>query len=225
MGCPGSLNDLNVMGVSTLASTYMSSAAATTKYTIGDTEFEGTYFLADGIYPEYAYLMKTIPQPGNEKEKLFAKKQEAVRKDVERAFGRLLIKWHILNVAARTWFVENVQKIWRACFILHNMTIRDNDNTGYDSDTERERAEELKMERERIKRDHPMLLPSVGVRDNPEEHLDILDELNVGTTPVGVDMSAWEEVLARLGHMESMSTNHLLKLKTLEALWEMHGAE
>ena len=111
VGCPGYLNDLNVLGVSTLASTYMSSATATTKYTVGDTEFEGCFFLADGIYPNYAYLMKTISKPGTPKEKLFAKKQEAVRKDVERAFGKLLIKWHILNVAARTWFLENLKKI------------------------------------------------------------------------------------------------------------------
>ena len=169
--------------------------------------------------------MKTISQPGNVKEKLFAKKQEAVRKDVERAFGRLLIKWHILNVAARTWFLENVQKIWRACFIMHNMTIRDNDDTGYDSDTERERNEEQKMEQERMKRDNPTILTNVPVRDNPEEHLDILDGENVGETPVGVEPSAWELVLKRLGHMESMSTNHLLKAKTLEALWEMQGVE
>ena len=98
---------------------------------IGDTEFEGCFFLADGIYPNYAYLMKTISNPGNPKEQLFSKKQEAFRKDVERAFGRLLIKWHILNVAARSWFLENVKKIWRTCFILHNMKIRDNDDTGY----------------------------------------------------------------------------------------------
>ena len=134
VGCPGSLNDLNVLGVSTLCSTYMKSAASKTKYTIGGTEFEGAFFLADGIYPNYAYLMKTIPHPGNPKEKLFAEQQEAVRKDVERAFGRLLIKWHILNVAARSWFLENVKKIWKTYFILHNMTIRDNDNTGYNSD-------------------------------------------------------------------------------------------
>ena len=137
VGCPGSLNDLNVLGVSTLGSTYMKSAAATTKYTVGDTEFEGAFFLADGIYPNYAYLMKTISQPSTPKEKLFAKRQEAVRKDVERAFGRLLSKWHILNVAARSWFLENVKKIWRTCIILHNMTIRDNDSSGYDSDMER----------------------------------------------------------------------------------------
>ena len=83
VGCLGSLNDLNELGVATLTSTYMKSAAATTKYTVGGTEFEGTNFLADGIYPEYAYLMKTISHPGTVKEKLSAKKQEAVRKDVE----------------------------------------------------------------------------------------------------------------------------------------------
>ena len=125
-------------------------------------------------------MMKTISQPGTVKEKLFAKKQEAVRKDVERAFGRLLIKWHILNMAARTWFVENVQKIWRACFILHNMTIRDNDDTGYDSNIGRERNEEQKLEQERIQRDNTT--SHLPVRDNPEEHLDALDEENVGVT-------------------------------------------
>ena len=60
MGCPWSLNDVDDMGFSTLASTYMESAAATTKYAVGDTELEGAYFLGDGIYLSYAYLMKTI---------------------------------------------------------------------------------------------------------------------------------------------------------------------
>ena len=65
------------------------------------------------------------------------------------------------------------------------MTIRDNDDTGYDSDTESERNEEQKMEQERMKRDNPRIPTSVPVRDNPEVHLDILDEENVGETPVG----------------------------------------
>ena len=222
VGCPGSLNDLNVMGTSTLASSYMNSAAASTKFTVGDTEFEGAFFLADGIYPNYAYLMKTVSKPGTPAEKLFAKYQEAVRKDVERAFGRLLIKWHILNVAARTWFLENVKKIWRACFILHNMTIRDNDDTGYNSDVEIERAEEHRREQERLAREKaPLPTP---VRQNPERHLDREDELNVGGTRVGVDEDDWERVLKRLSHMQSRSTNLLLKQKTVEALWESHGA-
>ena len=93
----------------------MESSATSVKYTIGDTEFEGVFFLADGIYPNYAYLMKTISEPATGKEKLFAKCQDGCRKDVERAFGRLLSKWHILDCAARSWFLPNVERVWMAC--------------------------------------------------------------------------------------------------------------
>ena len=228
-GCPGSLNDINVLGFSTLTGTYLRSAAATTKYTIGDTEFEGAFVLADGIYPNYAYLMKTISNPSNPKQKLFAKRQEAVRKDVERAFGRLLIKWHILNVASRSWFLENVKRIWNTCFILHNMTIRDNDETGYDSDEALEREVQQKREEERIARDNPALPRVVhpviprSRRHRIEIDLDALDEQNVGETPVGVAQRAWDVVLERLGHMQSEETNQLLKAKTLDALWTAFG--
>lgn len=234
VGCPGSMNDINIMGVSDLSTTYMKSAAATTRFTVGDTEFEGAYFLADGIYPNYAYLMKTISNPTNPKEKLFAKHQEGVRKDVERAFGRLLIKWHILNCAAQSWFLENVKKIWRACFILHNMTIRDNDDTGYDSDAEAERAWEQKREQDRIARTKSG--PNVGgggvgqssgqhtsSRDNPETRFDAFDEIDMEPPDMHVDEDDWEKVLDRLGHMQDPFTNYLLKAKTVDALWEKKG--
>jgi hypothetical protein len=45
------------------------------------------YYLADGIYPEWQILMKTISEPQSEKQKLYAKRQESRRKDVERGFG------------------------------------------------------------------------------------------------------------------------------------------
>ena len=38
----------------------------------------------------------------------------------------MLGKWHILDCAARSWLVEHVKIIWRGCFLLHNMTIRMN---------------------------------------------------------------------------------------------------
>nr|GEV51303.1 hypothetical protein [Tanacetum cinerariifolium] len=49
------------------------------------------YYLVDGIYPELATLVKTIPEPSDDDRKriLFEKKQESTRKDVERAFGVL----------------------------------------------------------------------------------------------------------------------------------------
>ena len=111
LGFPGSLNDIQVVGRGTLSMAYVESPASFFKYKIGDEDFEGAYFLADGIYPNYAYLMKTIPHHATDKEKHFAQKQEGCRKDVERAFGRLLSKWRILDCAATTWFLPNVKKI------------------------------------------------------------------------------------------------------------------
>ena len=48
------------------------------------------YYLADGIYPPWDTFVKTIPSPVGNKKKHFYQAQEAVRKDVERAFGVLL---------------------------------------------------------------------------------------------------------------------------------------
>ena len=47
------------------------------------------YYLVDGIYPQWATFVKTITNYQGYKKKYFAKAQEAVRKDVERAFGVL----------------------------------------------------------------------------------------------------------------------------------------
>jgi hypothetical protein len=48
------------------------------------------YHLADGIYPSWATFVKIVHNPTDEKCKRFAKEKEAVRKDVEWAFGVLL---------------------------------------------------------------------------------------------------------------------------------------
>ena len=81
--------------------------------------------LADGIYPDWPIFMKTIPMPVGEKQKVFAKVQEGVRKDVERAFGRLHSKYHILKFPGQAHKVEHLSAIWGCCIILHNMTLRD----------------------------------------------------------------------------------------------------
>ena len=147
------MNDINVTGMSNLSMSYMELVATTTKYSVGDTKFEEAHFLAHGIYPDYAYSMKIISNPKNPKEKYFAKKQKGVGEDVKRAFGGLLIKWHFLNVAAISWFPGNLKKKWHACFILHNMTMRDNDDSGYDRDKEIKITCQQEREQARIWRD------------------------------------------------------------------------
>ena len=70
------------------------------------------------------------------------------------------------------------------------MTIRDNDDCGYDSDTEAETAWQQKREQERIARtmSGPNVdgggvaqssVPQTSLRDNPEFRLDAFDELYI----------------------------------------------
>ena len=69
--------------------------------------------------------MKTILATQGEKRKLFAKAQEAYRKDVEHAFRVLQARFAIVRGLARFFFPETLQDIMKACIILHNMTIED----------------------------------------------------------------------------------------------------
>ena len=82
--------------------------------------------------------MKTIPSPQGHKRKLFAAAQEACRKDVEHAFGVLQACFAIVHGPARFFHLETLQKIIKACTILHNMIVEDeqDDNEVVDLDYE-----------------------------------------------------------------------------------------
>ncbi|KAK9985346.1 hypothetical protein SO802_030297 [Lithocarpus litseifolius] len=97
------------------------------------------YYLTDGIYPKWATFVKTIPAPQEQKYKLFAAAQEACRKDVERAFGVLQAHFAIVRGPARFVHLETLQKIMKACIILHNMIVEDerDDNEVVDLDYEK----------------------------------------------------------------------------------------
>jgi hypothetical protein len=83
------------------------------------------YYLADGIYPEWATFAKSITRPQSEKHKLYAQHQESAIKDVERAFGVLQKRWAILRHPARLWERKELADIMYACVIFHNMIVED----------------------------------------------------------------------------------------------------
>lgn len=56
---------------------------------------------------------------------LFSKLQEAYQKDVERAFGVLQARWHILLNGGRMWSDADLKAIVLCCIILHDMIIED----------------------------------------------------------------------------------------------------
>ncbi|XP_028054827.1 uncharacterized protein LOC114259038 [Camellia sinensis] len=88
-GMPGSLNDITVLDRSPLFAELTRGCALATNYTINNHAYTMGYYLVDGIYPRWATIVKTISQPQGTKRQLFARMQEACRKDVERAFGVL----------------------------------------------------------------------------------------------------------------------------------------
>ena len=82
-GVPSSNNDINVLNQSPLFTNILQGTAPTVLFIVNGNQYNMGYYLADGIYPEWATFVKTIPLPYSEKHKLFAKRQEAARKDVE----------------------------------------------------------------------------------------------------------------------------------------------
>ncbi|XP_048605584.1 uncharacterized protein LOC125583075 [Brassica napus] len=59
------------------------------KYVVNGHPYKLAYYLTDGIYPKWSTFIQSITLPQTPKQELFAKVQEAIRKDVERAFGVL----------------------------------------------------------------------------------------------------------------------------------------
>ncbi|BBH02125.1 hypothetical protein Prudu_012596 [Prunus dulcis] len=92
---------------------------------VNENEYNLGCYLVDGIYPRWATLVKTISQPSTLIKRLFAQKQEAYRKDVERAFGILQAQWAIVRGLTRMWRKEQLHSIMMTCIILHNMIVED----------------------------------------------------------------------------------------------------
>ncbi|CAH9074501.1 unnamed protein product [Cuscuta epithymum] len=131
-GMAGTNNDVNVLDRSPLFDDLVNDRAPLCNYVVNDHHYNMGYYLSDGIYPEYATLIQTISNPSSLKEKLFARHQESVRKDVERAFGVLQSRWHIIKGPARMWNQKDLGKIMKTCIILHNMIIESENSQGID---------------------------------------------------------------------------------------------
>ncbi|KAK1644150.1 hypothetical protein QYE76_061955 [Lolium multiflorum] len=86
-------------------------------YEINGNAYDKPYYLADGIYPDWATLVKTVRTPNSEKTRRFAKIQEACRKDVERGFGVLQARWAIVRHPARTWSPKTMHEVMTCCVI------------------------------------------------------------------------------------------------------------
>ena len=89
-------------------------------FSVNGREYNLAYYLTDGVYPKWATFIQYIPIPQGPKVVLFFQRQEASRKDVERAFRVLqarfaIVKTHFLGVKSRLgrlWEHVSYSIIW-----------------------------------------------------------------------------------------------------------------
>ncbi|KAI2489692.1 Ribosomal protein-like protein [Fragilaria crotonensis] len=126
-GWPGSLNDRNIWNRSCLLKAFLDGSFARDvdfEFTIGDEKvFNRLWILVDGIYPELSRFVKTLQEPVGRRACRYAVWQESARKDVERAFGVLQRKFHLLVGKIELWYVSNIASVVKCCLCLHNMMV------------------------------------------------------------------------------------------------------
>uniref|UniRef100_A0A0D3E5J1 No apical meristem-associated C-terminal domain-containing protein n=1 Tax=Brassica oleracea var. oleracea TaxID=109376 RepID=A0A0D3E5J1_BRAOL len=124
------LNDINVLDRSPVFDDILQGRAPRVKYVVNGHTYKLVYYLTDGIYPKWSTFIQSITLPQTPEQELFAKIQEATRKDVERAFGVLQSRFAIVRNPVKTLNKEKIGKIMRACIMLQNMIVED-ERDGY----------------------------------------------------------------------------------------------
>ena len=94
---PGTFNIINVMHQSPL---YLDVTGGrwpprNHPYTINSTTRHFLYYLGDGIYPRFSFLISPHAKPCTEEQKAFNRLQEALRKEAERLFGILMERFDV----------------------------------------------------------------------------------------------------------------------------------
>jgi hypothetical protein len=114
-----------VLNKSPLSIQKLRGEAPRVQFVVNGNQYNTGYYLADGIYPEWATIMKTLPNPQNDKDRCFSARQESARKVVECAFGIMQSQFNIVRRPTRIWKRQDVMNIMTSCIILHNMIIED----------------------------------------------------------------------------------------------------
>ena len=124
-GVAGANNDLTVLYNSPLFDDLIDDIGPQVPFEVHGRTFKNGYYLADGIYPQWASFVKSFTVANNPKNAAWKAKQESARKDIERAFGVLQGRWHIIAQPARAYTVGKLRRIMYSCIIMHNMILKD----------------------------------------------------------------------------------------------------
>ncbi|KAG2299831.1 hypothetical protein Bca52824_036303 [Brassica carinata] len=119
------MNDLNILDRSPVFDDIINGIAPQVNFTVNETEYHMAHYLTDDIYPKWTTFIQSIRLPQGKTHSLFAKTQESVRKDVERAFGVLKARFSVVKNPSKLCDKEKIANNMRACIIIHNMIVED----------------------------------------------------------------------------------------------------
>lgn len=74
-------------------------------------EKEKPYFFAESSEPKSLLFVHSVAKPKNEQESFLVLLQKVGRNALERAYGVLQAKWHIVSLPSRSWRLERMKKI------------------------------------------------------------------------------------------------------------------
>jgi len=125
LGAFESLNDINVLNQSPL---YVGVTAGRwppqgVTFSVNGITRTLRYYLVDGIYPRYAFLVSPHPMPMTEEAKTFNRLQEAIRKEVERLFSVRTKRFHIALHPGRYRSMKQMITTYKTVRTLHNMCV------------------------------------------------------------------------------------------------------
>jgi hypothetical protein len=103
-GTPGSCNDINVLESSPLRSAIIAGRwPPKVEYSVDNVRYNLGYVLADGIYPPRRCFVQSVPRSSmpTAAQSAFSSLQEAVRKDLECAFGVLQARFAFTRTPVR----------------------------------------------------------------------------------------------------------------------------
>ncbi len=83
------------------------------------------FVLVDVIYMNFYRFVKGIKIPLTNIEAKHTKWQEAVGKDIERAFGNLKILWKFVCFPIEIWSLNDIADQVTTSLILHNIVVAD----------------------------------------------------------------------------------------------------
>ncbi|XP_071728428.1 uncharacterized protein [Rutidosis leptorrhynchoides] len=102
----GSNNDVNVLNLSDKFDSLKQDRAPHSNFMVHGYNFNKDYYLGDGIYPDWATIVKSFIITPNPKSSKFKKYQESARKDTERAFGVLQGRFAIIKNLVKLFYKQ-----------------------------------------------------------------------------------------------------------------------